>query len=108
MTSPTMRVKLPKSVTAGAPFTVRTRITHPMHTGLRRDSDGELVPRQIINRFVVRFNGTEVFSAVLEPAISADPYIEFELVVLDDGDLDFEWIDDDGVSYSLQRRVNVL
>ena len=108
MTSPTMRVKLPKSITAGVPFAVRTRITHPMHTGLRRGSDGELVPRQIINRFRVRFNGTEVFSAILEPAISADPYIQFEMVVHENGDLDFEWIDDDGVSYSLQRQVNVL
>ena len=108
MTNPTMRVKLPKSVTAGVPFVVRTRITHPMHTGLRRGSDGKLVPRQIINRFSVRFNGAEVFSAILEPAISADPYFQFEIVVHENGELDFEWTDDDGVSYSIQRRVDVL
>ncbi len=103
-----MRVKLPKSVTAGTPFEVKTRITHPMHTGLRRDSDGELIPRQIINRMVVRFNGEEVFVAALEPAISADPYIQFELIVHEEGELEFEWIDDDGNSYSLQRRVDVV
>ena len=81
MAEPRPRVKLPKSAAAGVPFTVRTRITHPMHTGLRHDPDGELVPRRIINRFAVRYNGEEVISVDLKPAVSADPYIEFEMAV---------------------------
>ena len=101
------RVRLPKAITAGVPFTVKTRITHPMHTGLRQDREGKLVPRQIINRFSARYNGEEVISVDLEPAVSADPYIQFEMVVLEDGLLEFEWVDDDGSLYTLQRPIEV-
>ena len=107
MAKPRPRVRLPKSVWAGIPFTVKTRITHPMQTGLRQGSDGELVPRQIINRFTVRYNGEVAMSVDLEPAVSADPYIQFEMAVPDSGLLEFEWVDDDGTLYSLQRPIDV-
>ena len=107
MAQPTPRVRLPKSVEAGVPFTVKTRITHPMHTGQRHGSDGELVPRRIINRFVVSYNGEVVISVDLEPAVSADPYIQFEMAVPESGLLEFEWVDDDGSVYSIQKRINV-
>ena len=101
------RIRLPKSVEAGVPFTVRTRITHPMHTGLRRNRDGKLIPRRIVNRFTVRYNGEEAFSAALEPAVSTDPYIQFELSLPESGVLEFEWEDDDGSIYSLRREISV-
>ena len=34
------------------------------------DFNGKLVPRDIINRFVCTYNGTEVFRADLHPAIA--------------------------------------
>ena len=107
MAQPTPRVRLPKSVTAGIPFRVRTRITHPMHTGLLRDRDGMLIPRRIINRFTARFAGEVVISVDLKRAVSADPYFEFEMAVPESGDLVFEWVDDDGSVYSLGKRVVV-
>ncbi len=107
MAEPTPRVKLPRSIEAGVPFTVKTRITHPMHTGERHDSEGALVPRRIINRFVVSYNGEVAFSADLEPAVSADPYIQFEMAVPEAGQLDFQWVDDDGSVYNLSKRVEV-
>ena len=107
MPEPRPRVKLPKSVTAGVPFTVRTRITHPMDTGLRRDRAGKRIPRRIINRFVARFDGEVAIAVDLEPAVSADPYLEFNLVVPKSGDLEFEWTDDDGSIYRLSRPVTV-
>ena len=107
MAEPTPRVKLPRSIEAGVPFTVKTRITHPMHTGERHDSEGALVPRRIINRFVVSYNGEVAFSVDLEPAVSADPYIQFELAVPESGRLDFQWVDDDGSVYTLSKRVEV-
>ena len=107
MAEPRPRVKLPKSVAAGVPFTVKTRITHPMHTGLRHDSDGEPVPRRIINRFSVRYDGEVVISVDLEPAVSTDPYIQFEMAVPESGDLEFEWIEDGGAVYRLRRRIDV-
>ena len=107
MAEPRPRVKVPKSVTAGVPFTVKTRITHPMHTGLRHDGDGNPVPRRIINRFSVRYNGELAMSVNLEPAVSADPYIQFEMAVAESGHLEFEWVEDDGSVYSLQREIEV-
>ena len=107
MAQPTPRVRLPKSAKAGVPFRVRTRITHPMHTGLLRDRDGKIVPRRIINRFSVRYNGEEAISVALDRAVSADPYIEFEMAVPESGDLEFEWVEDDGSVYSLGKRIAV-
>ena len=107
MAKPKPRVKLPKSVTAGVPFTIKTRITHPMHTGLRHDGDGNLVPRRIINRFSARYNGELAISVNLEPAVSVDPYIQFEMTVPESGELEFEWIDDDASVYRLRRQVAV-
>ena len=105
MAEPTPRVRLSKSIEAGVPFTVKTRITHPMHTGLRLDRDGNPVPRQIINHFAARYKGEEVISVNLEPAVSADPYIQFEMAVLEEGLLEFEWVDDGGAVYVLQKRI---
>ena len=107
MAKPRPRVRLPKSVKAGTPFTVRTRITHPMHTGLRHDSGGRLVARRIINRFVARYNGEVAISVDLEPAVSANPYVQFEMAVPESGLLEFEWIDDDGSVYRLRKRIEV-
>ncbi len=107
MAEPKPRVRLPKSAAAGVPFTVRTRITHPMHTGLRHGADGTLVPRRIINRFTVRYNGEVALSVNLEPAVSTDPYIQFEMAVPESGLLELEWIDDDGSAYGLRRRIAV-
>ena len=107
MAQPTPRVRLPKSVAAGVPFRVRTRITHPMHTGLLRDRDGKLIPRRIVNRFSVRYEGEVVISVDLKRAVSADPYIEFEMAVPESGELEFEWEDDDGSVYSLSKRIAV-
>ena len=107
MAEPTPRVKLPRSIEADVPFTVKTRITHPMHTGERHDSEGALVPRRIINRFVVSYNGEVAIAVDLEPAVSADPYIQFEMAVPKSGDLEFQWVDDNGSVYSLSKRVEV-
>ena len=107
MAKPRPRVKFPKSVAAGVPFTVKTRITHPMHTGLRHDGDGNPVPRRIINRFSVRYNGEVAISVDLEPAVSADPYIQFEMVVPESGELEFEWIEDGGAAYTLRKPIVV-
>ena len=107
MAPPKPRVRLPKSVAAGVPFTVKTRITHPMHTGLRHGRDGKPIPRRIINRFAAYYNDEAVISVDLEPAVSADPYIQFEMAVTESGRLEFEWVDDDGSVYRLQRRIDI-
>ena len=107
MIQPKPRVRLPKSISAGEPFTVKSRITHPMHTGLRIDSGGVLVPRHIINRFTVHFDSVPVLSVDLEPAVSADPYIEFEMTAKQSGVLEFTWFDDDGQTFSISKSIDL-
>ena len=80
------RVKVPKKAKAGDVITIKTLISHPMESGQRKDKKtGELIPRQIINKFTATFNGQEVMTVDLEPAVSANPYFEFEATVPEAG-----------------------
>ena len=75
------RVKVPSKAAAGEVVTIKTLISHPMESGQRKDKDGNLIPRSIINRFVCDFNGVNVIDMTLDPAISTNPYIEFDAVM---------------------------
>jgi sulfur-oxidizing protein SoxZ len=101
------RVKVPRKADAGEVVTIKTLISHPMESGQRKDSDGNPIPRRIINRFTARFNGEEVISCDLEPAVSANPYFEFQLKVPETGTLSFEWVDDDGSVYTEEKTITV-
>lgn len=86
---------------------VKTLVNHEMESGNRRDRDGNLVPRKIINRFTVKFNGTELMSVDWFPAVSANPYQSFYVRVPETGTFSFEWRDDDGTVYSAEQTVTV-
>lgn len=98
MTEP--RVRVPEKVKKNEPFEIKTLISHPMESGQRKDAQGKTIPRMIINRFVCRFNGEEVFSADWAAAISANPYLSFYASLPDSGKLEFEWVDDEGKKYA--------
>jgi sulfur-oxidizing protein SoxZ len=83
------RVKVPSSAAAGEVVTIKTLISHPMESGQRKDKDGNLIPRSIINRFTCDFNGQNVVDVTLEPAISTNPYIEFAAKVDATGEFKF-------------------
>ncbi|MGO4916698.1 thiosulfate oxidation carrier complex protein SoxZ [Pseudogemmobacter sp. W21_MBD1_M6] len=101
------RVKVPKSAAAGSAITIKTLISHPMESGQRKGSDGNLVPRSIINRFTCDFNGQNVVDVTLEPAISTNPYFEFEATVPEAGDFKFTWYDDDGSVYEDTQSITI-
>lgn len=101
------RVKAPKSASAGEVVTIKTLISHPMESGQRKDSSGNKIPRSIINRFTCEFNGMSVIDVTLEPAISTNPYFEFEATVPEAGDFQFSWYDDDGSVYEETKSVSV-
>lgn len=101
------RVKVPKKARVGEVVTIKTLISHPMHTGLRKDQDGNLIPRKIINRFAATFNGEPVITIDIDPAVSANPFFEFDMTVPESGTLKFEWVDDDGGLYVEQRDITV-
>ncbi len=102
------RVKVPKTTKAGEVVTIKTLISHPMETGLRKDrKTGELIPRKIINKFTATFNGAQVFGVDMEPSISANPYFQFNMKVPEAGSLRFEWIDDDGTVYEIEKSIKI-
>ncbi|MEN8682376.1 thiosulfate oxidation carrier complex protein SoxZ [Marivita sp.] len=101
------RVKVPKSASAGDAITIKTLISHPMESGQRKDGDGNPIPRSIINRFTCEFNGQSVIDITLEPAISTNPYFEFEATVPEAGEFAFTWYDDDGSVYNDNKAITV-
>ena len=102
------RVKVPSKATAGEVITIKTLINHTMESGQRKDKKtGELIPRKIINKFDVTFNGKPVITVNLEPAVSANPYFEFTMKVPETGKVHFEWVDDDGTIYKTEKKITV-
>ncbi|MEQ9693790.1 thiosulfate oxidation carrier complex protein SoxZ [Shimia sp. SDUM112013] len=101
------RVKVPKTAAAGEAIVIKTLISHKMESGQRKDKEGNLIPRSIINRFTCEFNGASVVDVTLEPAISTNPYIEFEATVPEAGEFKFTWYDDDGSVYDTAKKVAI-
>ena len=101
------RVKVPKKASAGEAITIKTLISHQMESGQRKDKEGNVIPRSIINRFVVDFNGQNVIDVTLEPAISTNPYFQFDSIVPEAGEFKFTWYDDDGSVYETAKTITV-
>ena len=101
------RVKVPKTAAAGETITIKTLISHKMESGQRKDKEGNVIPRSIINRFVVNFNDENVIDVALEPSISTNPYFKFDAVVPESGEFHFVWYDDDGSVYEKKKKVKV-
>lgn len=101
------RVKVPKTAAAGEIITIKVLISHPMESGQRKDKQGEIIPRQIINKFVATFNGQEVISIDIDPAVSSNPFFEFEAAVPEAGEFMFTWLDDDGSVYETSKSVAI-
>jgi len=101
------RVKVPKSAKVGEAVSIKTLISHPMESGQRKDKDGNLIPRSIINRFTCDFNGANVIDVTLDPAISTNPYIEFDAKIDAAGEFKFTWYDDDGSVYEDSKPIAV-
>ena len=101
------RVRLPERAKAGEVVEIKTLISHLMESGQRREADGKVIPRFIINTFSAKFAGAEVFKAELHPGISANPYIAFHMRVPGPGEFEFTWIDDSGVRLVEKQKLNV-
>jgi sulfur-oxidizing protein SoxZ len=107
MVAPRPRVQVPGTAAKGEVIHIRTLIEHPMETGLRRDSQGEAIPRKIINQFVCRYNNDVVFGVDLHEAMAANPYVEFSLRATNSGRLEFIWKEDGGAVFGLKHYLVV-
>ena len=102
------RVKVPKKAKSGDIIQIKTLMSHKMETGNRKDKKtGKLIPRKIINKYVVTFNGKEFFSADWAPAVAANPYMAFHMRASESGTMEFTWVDDDGKKYTAKKDLKV-
>lgn len=102
---PTALIHLPPRITRGSLVELRCTLAHAMETGHRRDSDGTLLPRDIVTRFECRLDDAPVFEAQLYPAIAANPYLAFTLHAAREGELVFLWEGDRGFRHEERRRL---
>jgi sulfur-oxidizing protein SoxZ len=101
------RLKLPKDAKKGEVIQIKTLISHIMENGQRKDKDGKTIPRKIINKFTCEFNGKPVFSADIQPAVAANPYMQFYAKVEESGTFKFSWTDDDGTVTTAEEQITV-
>lgn len=101
-------VSLPPNAKRGEIIEIKTLAGHPMETGFRRTQLGELIPRDIITRFTCTYNGEEIFSVDLHPAVAANPLLAFSTVATESGTLEFRWTGDNGFSVTQSAKITVV
>ena len=100
-------VNVPAKATKGQVVEVRALIGHVMETGFRHTESGARIPRDIIRNFVCSYNGEEVFRAEYHPAVAANPLIEFSVVAVESGRIEFRWTGDNGFSATESAPITV-
>jgi sulfur-oxidizing protein SoxZ len=100
-------VSVPASARKGQTIEIKTLVNHPMENGLRRDMDGKVIPRKIINRFVCLYNGEVVVDCDWHTAVAANPYMAFFATATDSGTIEFEWRDDDATVIRQSAKIQV-
>ena len=76
---------------------VRVLMVHPMETGLRKDTDGKVVPMHFIQEVTVRVNGRVALEGQISQAVSRNPVFSFRLKGVRAGDkLEIAWLDNRG------------
>jgi sulfur-oxidizing protein SoxZ len=107
MATPKPRIRAARTASKGEVIEIKTLISHLMESGQRKDHEGNVIPRKIINRFVCNYNGEEVFASDWHPSISSNPYLSFHLIATESGTLEFVWTDDDGSLYTADHEISV-
>jgi sulfur-oxidizing protein SoxZ len=103
------RIKLDKKeARKGDLVEVKALVQHIMESGQRKDAKGETIPRKILNKFTCTVNGKQVFAAEFEPAVSANPYIQFKFKAEESGPVVLTWTDDDGSTIVGEDKITVV
>jgi sulfur-oxidizing protein SoxZ len=85
---------------------VRVLMTHPMETGQRKDSEGNLVPMHFIQTVTVQLNGKTVVECQASQGVSRNPVFSFRIKGGARGDkVTVAWQDNKGDSNSIDAAV---
>jgi len=102
-----VRIAAPSTARKGEVIEIKTLAFHAMEHGFRLDSDGNAIPRKIINTFLCKYNGEVIFTADLHPAMAANPYLVFYAVAKESGTLEFAWLEDGGDVFVANQSITV-
>ena len=81
----------------GGNATVRVLMAHEMETGLRKDAAGKTIPAWHISEVTATHNGKTVMTAQWGPAVSKNPFMQFNVKGAKAGDkITITWVDNKG------------
>jgi sulfur-oxidizing protein SoxZ len=100
-------INAPKTAKPGEVIELKALIMHQMETGFRAGTNGRIIPRNIIQRFVATWNGQEIFTMAFSPAIAANPFVSFFVVARKSGTVEFHWTGDEGFDVKEQVAITV-
>ena len=82
---------------AGDKATVRVLMSHDMETGQRKDAAGKTIPAWFIQDVTAQHNGKTVMTAQWGPAVSKNPFLQFNVKGAKAGDkVSVSWTDNKG------------
>jgi sulfur-oxidizing protein SoxZ len=85
---------------------VRVLMSHEMETGQRKDSSGNLVPAHFIQNVAATHNGKVVLSAEWGPAISKNPFLQFQFAGGKPGEtVQVTWTDNKGEKRTDEAKI---
>ena len=91
----------------GGVTTVKSLISHPMDSGLRKNSKtGKLIPANHVTEVMAEHNGKTVMSANWGGGISKNPYLSFKFKGGAAGDtIKISWVDNMGKGDSAEAKI---
>lgn len=102
-----IRIAAPDTAEQGEIIELKALIQHPMESGFRRGSRGEVIARDIITKFECLYEGEVVFEADFFPAVAANPFLTFHTRAVRTGTLEFRWTDQNGEIWSQTHALTV-
>ena len=102
-----IRISAPDTAFEGEVIELKAMIQHPMETGYRRDSKGDIIPRDIIKSFRCAYDGNVIFEAEFFPGVAANPFLTFHARATHTGALEFSWTDQHGENWTEERMLTV-
>ena len=86
---------------------VKVLMSHEMETGQRKDNAGNVVPAHFIQNVTAVHNGKTVLSAQWGPAVSKNPFLEFNFKGGLKGDkIQVTWTDNKGDKRTDEAAIN--
>ena len=86
---------------------VKVLMSHEMETGQRKDSSGKIIPAHYIENVTATHGGKVVLSAHWGPAVSKNPFLEFNFKGGQKGDkIQLIWTDNKGDTRTDEAAIN--